>query len=62
MSTSEFTLCGKKRYSKRDARTALNARTKGRNRIRHGRPAALRIYECRKCGGWHLTHTEKLHA
>lgn len=49
--------CDKYPYrSKRDAVTAMNARTTGRRRIRRHRPAYLRIYECPLCGYWHLTH------
>jgi len=49
--------CNKTRYaSKKDALTAMNARLRGRQRRRHGRPDQLRVYECPACGGWHLTH------
>lgn len=46
---------GKRCYTKRDAETVRNARTKGRRKIRHGRPKELRIYECPDCGHWHLS-------
>lgn len=48
---------GKPRYTKKEALTVLNRRTKGRRNVRHGRPAFLRVYEC-ACGGWHLTSKE----
>lgn len=49
--------CGKHRYaSKKEARTALNARTTGRRHYRHNRPAQLRAYYCPSCDYWHLTH------
>lgn len=50
--------CSKFPYrSKKDAQTALNARTRGRKRYRHNRPDFLRAYPCPSCGYWHLTHT-----
>jgi hypothetical protein len=45
---------GKVCFSKREAETARNARTKGRGQ-RRNRPAFLRIYQCEKCDFWHLT-------
>lgn len=51
-------MCGKPGYSKREAETLRNRRTKGRRKVRHGRPDFLRIYHCPKCNKWHLTHTE----
>jgi len=47
----------KTRYaSKKDALTMFNHRTKGRHHRRHGRAEFLRVYHCRFCNGWHLTH------
>lgn len=44
--------CGKKvRYDKKGATTAKNLRQKFDK-------SYLRIYECYRCGGWHLTHKE----
>ena len=51
--------CGKKGYTKKDAQTARNLRTKGRQEIRRHRPKFLRAYECPNCGWWHLTHQRK---
>jgi hypothetical protein len=39
---------GKRCYTKRDAQTMRNAKK------REGK--LLRIYPCKECGGWHLTH------
>lgn len=51
-------LCGKKIYPmKKDALTAKNIRTQGRQRQRRHRPQYLRAYECPDGAGWHLTHT-----
>ena len=42
--------CGKTTYTKKkDAATARNQRQ------REGSPR-LRMYHCRHCNGWHLTH------
>ena len=46
----------KRRYDRRDARTAINAFAKQRGR--HGRPANLRAYPCPFCAGWHLTKAD----
>ena len=46
-------ICTKKGYSKKDARTAMNARLYGSHR---NRPDGLRIYECDVCAQWHITH------
>jgi hypothetical protein len=48
--------CDKQGYSKKDAQTVLNHRTKGRLTSRHGRPKYLRAYHCEICNAWHLTH------
>ena len=49
--------CGKKQYSKKDALTAVNYRTrKGHNQ----RAEYLRIYQCKFCNYWHITHQEKI--
>lgn len=45
---------GKICYSKKDAETARNHRTKGRGR-RHNRPDFLRVYHCPDCNFFHLT-------
>lgn len=52
-------MCHKRQYSKRDAQTMVNQRTRGRSRYRHNRPDFLRAYHCPNCNGWHLTHQEK---
>jgi hypothetical protein len=49
-------LCPKKPYTKREAQTVINERTKGRIAHRHGRPKHLRKYHCPDCNAWHLTH------
>lgn len=49
-------LCSKRPYSKKEAQTVLNERTKGRIANRHNRPHHLRIYHCDHCNAWHLTH------
>ena len=48
-------MCPKTPYSKKDAQTVANYRTKGRKDRRHGRPGYLRVYACDICGHWHLT-------
>lgn len=49
----DFT-CGKRSYpTKLDARCMRNHIRRGRRRKQ--RPRDLRIYECDKCGQWHLT-------
>lgn len=48
--------CQKHTYpDKKTAMTALNRRTTGRRKQRHGRPKDLRAYYCEECSGWHLT-------
>lgn len=47
--------CTKHCYDKKGAETALNDRLNNRCHRRHNRPDFLRIYECGKCGFWHLT-------
>jgi hypothetical protein len=45
--------CGAKRiYSKRAAHESRNRAL----RRRHNRPDFLRVYNCPRCNGWHLTH------
>ena len=51
--------CGKRGYSKKDAQTAANMRTSGRQERRRNRPEFLRAYAC-ECGQWHLTSKRKL--
>ncbi len=52
----KITECQKHGYdSKKDAVTALNYRTQGRQKNRRNRPEKLRAYECKWCGKWHLT-------
>jgi hypothetical protein len=46
--------------NKKCAVTAANLRTRGRHRVRHGRPAFLRPYYCPVCHGWHLTHQKEI--
>lgn len=49
--------CSKRTYSdKRNALTAINARTTGRRGNRRNRPTFLRAYYCHDCRGWHLSH------
>ncbi len=48
-------VCDKRGYSKREAETARNSRLRGRKGRRNTRPGYLRIYECPRCGRWHLT-------
>jgi hypothetical protein len=57
---ARVTYCrGKIRHEKmRDAVAAL--KFQNRFRGRHGRGKQLHIYECPHCGGWHLTHQQKL--
>ena len=49
-------LCNKRGYSKKEASTIINERTKGRKENRHNRPKYLRSYHCDDCNAWHLTH------
>lgn len=44
--------CSKRRYTKVEAQTAINSRMSSR----HNRPEHLRMYECRRCQAWHITH------
>lgn len=44
--------CPKTKYTKKEAKTALNAAS---NRRMNNKRERLRIYECPACGGWHLT-------
>ncbi len=49
--------CVKQPYpDKRAAQSARNQRLYCRQAGQHHRPAYLRIYWCRDCSGWHLTH------
>lgn len=43
-------------YTKKQAQTIVNRRTKGRQKIRRHRPRYLRAYACDDCGQWHITH------
>lgn len=54
----ESILCRKRGYTKKEAQSVVNSRTKGRRQRRNGRPEYLRIYECPNCNQWHVTHEE----
>lgn len=56
---SETCYCpsGKRCYGLKDARTAANARTTGRQVQRRNRPTFLRVYKCDLCEWHHLTHS-----
>jgi hypothetical protein len=50
------TQCTKHCYGTlKEAQTAINHRTQGRQPRRNTRPAYLRAYECPRCSFWHLT-------
>lgn len=52
--------CAKYPYrSKKDAQTAANLRTRGRQEQRRNRPDFLRVYACDDCGHWHLTSSRR---
>lgn len=44
---------------KKDAQTALNARTKGRKVNRKGRRTGLKYYRCDVCGSYHLAKVKE---
>lgn len=52
-------MCGKRIFlKKREARWAANRLMERRER--RNKPRRLRVYFCRKCGGWHLTKQDKI--
>ena len=55
-----MTRCHKTRYAnRREAQSAMRAILKRGRRHSKPDPKSLRIYQCPKCGGWHMTHKDE---
>jgi len=49
-------MCNKKRYDKIGAMLALVKCMSSRNRFHNWKRQEKRIYYCKECHAWHLTH------
>ena len=49
-------MCNKKKYDKIGAMMALISCMRSRNRFHNWKRQERRIYYCKECHAWHLTH------